>query len=66
MVGDILYSVEVCDDLAGVCWQTGRQLVEQTGNRVDNGDGTETVTVRTRVPVREAKYKFMRLKVAIL
>ena len=42
---EIDYTVEISEDL--VSWETGGGFIQQVGGPVDNGDGTETVTVRT-------------------
>jgi len=44
-------------------WQSGTHLFEEIGPRIDNGDGTETVTLRLRAPVVPASPHFMRLRV---
>lgn len=56
-VGGVTYVVEVSSDL--VHWQTGPALMSQVGSPIDNGDSTETVTVRVR---SEGKQQFVRLK----
>jgi hypothetical protein len=58
--GGIVYTVEYDGDLADP-WSTGS--VVPVGSPVDNGDGTETVTVRLSTPVTVAERQFMRLRV---
>jgi hypothetical protein len=58
----ITYRVEVTDDVLAGVWQTGPSLIGQVGTAADNGDGTETVTVRHLVPMEQADRKFMRMK----
>ncbi len=50
-VGDLYYRVEVTDDLGAEIWESGSEWFEQIGTPVDNGDGTETVTLRLKLPV---------------
>jgi hypothetical protein len=57
----LTYTVQVTDDLAGT-WQSSAVLVELVpGSRVDNGDGTETVSVRLKQTLSSATRKFVRL-----
>jgi parallel beta-helix repeat protein len=57
----LTYLVQMTDDLAGT-WQSGPAFVELVpGGRVDNGDGTETVSVRFKQFVTGTAPKFMRL-----
>ena len=59
--GGVTYTVEVTDELGGT-WQSGTSFVEIVpGSAVNNGDGTETVSVRLKLPVTSAPMKFMRL-----
>jgi parallel beta-helix repeat protein len=59
--GGLIYTVQVTDDLAGA-WQSGATLVELVpGSRVNNGDGTETVSVRIKLTVSSAAKRFLRL-----
>jgi hypothetical protein len=59
-VDDLMYTVEYGTDLSG-SMNTG--AVSQVGNAVDNGDGTETVTVRTHTPAETGTPAFLRLRV---
>lgn len=45
-------------------WTSTTSLVEQLGSATINGDGTETVTVRLKLPVSSSAQKFMRLVVS--
>jgi hypothetical protein len=56
----ITYTVEYDGDLDDP-WSTGS--VAAVGSPVDNGDGTETVTVRLTTPVSAAAEQFIRLQV---
>lgn len=42
-------------------WSTGSVL--PVGSPVDNGDGTETVTVRLTTPISADRRQFIRLRV---
>lgn len=59
-VDGCVYTVEVSSDLGS--WQSSASLVGQVGTPVDNGDGTETVTVRANEPITSGT-RFIRLKV---
>ncbi len=65
-VDGLLYKVEITDSLGSGSWSSGSGLVKQTGERVDNGDGTETVTVRVLQPVSEAEKKFACVRVTMV
>ena len=53
--------MQVADSLAGN-WQSNAELVELVpASRVNNGDGTETVSVRLRLATPSAAQKFVRL-----
>ena len=57
----LTYTVQVTTDIAGT-WQSGAALVEIVpGTRVDNGDGTETVTVSLKQTLSSSTRKFVRL-----
>ena len=45
-------------------WTGGSAILEWTGRRTDNGDGTETVTVRALIPVNNARPVFLRLAIS--
>lgn len=55
---DMLYTVEVSDDLAS--WTAGGELVESTSN----GDGTTTYTYRDSAPLDTGSQRFIRLNVS--
>jgi uncharacterized repeat protein (TIGR01451 family) len=57
----LIYTVQVSDDLTN--WESGRFFVQQVGTPFDNGDGTETVTMRATAPVSGGR-TFIRLKVS--
>ncbi|MEX0323003.1 MAG: M12 family metallo-peptidase [Puniceicoccaceae bacterium] len=50
-VDGITYSVETNSSLNPNTWQSGAGVITQVGAAVDNGDGTETVTIRRATPV---------------
>jgi len=58
----ITYTVEISEDL--VNWRTGAKVIEAIGSPSDNGDGTETVTVRSKEAFSADKDLYMRLKVS--
>ena len=57
---DLTYLVEVSPDL--LTWTAATTLV---GAPVDNGDGTENVTIRNSVPVSGQSRSFVRVGVVI-
>ena len=59
----VLYRVEVTDDLARGLWVSGTNYVQATGSRIDNGDGTETVSVRIAQPASLFPRRFARLSI---
>jgi hypothetical protein len=60
--GGVTYTVQATDSLANQ-WQSGAAVAELVpGSRIDNGDGTETVKVRVKLPTGNAS-KFIRLAV---
>ncbi|MGJ8651541.1 MAG: malectin domain-containing carbohydrate-binding protein [Opitutaceae bacterium] len=61
----VTYRVECSSSLGGE-WVSGAEVVTQVGAPVDNGDGTETVTVRAVQSNSEATSMFMRLNVTSL
>ncbi|WFB35438.1 sulfatase-like hydrolase/transferase [Kiritimatiellota bacterium B12222] len=64
-VGGILYQVEVAATLGeGDDWQSGAEFVGAVGEEIDNGDGTETVTVRSlHAIVPPVAHAFIRLNI---
>ncbi|MEI8043799.1 MAG: hypothetical protein WCL11_20480, partial [Verrucomicrobiota bacterium] len=57
----VTYTVQVASDLNSA-WQSGSSLVELVpGSRVNNGDGTETVSVRLKQTLSNSTRKFVRL-----
>jgi parallel beta-helix repeat protein len=58
--GGLTYTMQVANDLAGT-WQSGTALVEQVGAAINNGDGTETVSVRIKQAITGSTQKFVRL-----
>lgn len=59
-VNDLTYRVEVSEDL--VSWHSGPDYLELAGPSTVNGDGTETVEIRSRTPVSVAP-QYLRLRV---
>jgi len=45
-VDGITYTLKASPTLTTPSWQTGSSVLQQVGTPVNNGDGTETVTVR--------------------
>jgi hypothetical protein len=58
---DINYVSEVTDDLGTGLWSSGPGYTSE--NVVDNGDGTETVTVTDLVAIGSASSHFLRIRV---
>ena len=58
---DISYTVQVSSDL--VTWDSGPGFTTPIGQPIDNGDGTETWTVQSLVPVDLATVRFIRLEI---
>ncbi len=58
---EIAYQVECSPDL--IEWHTGDDVLEPWGAPLFNGDGTETVRIRAKIPVSEEKRLFLRLKI---
>ena len=59
---DISFTVEVSDDL--LTWQSGSAVTEIVP-RQDNGDGTETITVRSMQSVTSGAVQSLRLRVTV-
>lgn len=66
MADGVQYTVEVSDDLSPAGWSSGNGLVQLVGTPINNGDGTETVTVQLAASVISQVQKFLRLKVTLL
>ena len=59
----ILYTVELTLDLANEQWQSGASFVKAIGPPSPNGDGTESVTVRSIQSLADMGGRgFMRLQ----
>ncbi len=58
---DISYIVQVSGDMA--TWNSGPGYTAPVGTPIDNGDGTETVTVQDVVPVSAANSRFIRVQI---
>jgi len=63
LYSEIHYTLQVSDSLAADSWQTGSASFEVVGAPLDNGDGTETVTIRLIESTADAPKQFIRLKV---
>jgi hypothetical protein len=61
---DITHTVEVSTDLAG--WDRGAASTVQVGSAIDNGDGTETVTVRSLTTIADEPRQFLRVAIETL
>ena len=61
--GGNLFRVQVSPDLGVTPWSSGAHLVEAVGAPVDQGDGTETVTVRILPSIEEAEGAFARVAI---
>jgi hypothetical protein len=59
---DISYTVQVSGDL--VNWFSGTGYTTPVDPPVDNGDGSETMTVRDNVPVNAATARFIRVDIS--
>jgi beta-glucanase (GH16 family) len=61
--GGYSYVVQVSPDMSASSWVSGSSHVQAVGSPVNNGDGTETVTVRAKAPIT-GNGRFMRLVVS--
>ena len=59
----LIYGVQVADSLPTGPWVSGTNSVEWTGDRTDNGDGTETVGVRIKQPIGLLSQRCARLTI---
>lgn len=59
----LVYCVQVTDSVPTGAWVSGANYVEWTGNRTDNGDGAETVSVRIKQPASLFPRRFARLAI---
>jgi len=64
-LGDTTYRIEISDSLESSSWLSDPADIDRTGQIIDNGDGTETVTIQTRSgsPFRDFDRVFFRLRV---
>jgi hypothetical protein len=62
----LTWKVQTRTDLMTGSWAEGTSLVEQVGEPVDNGDGTETVTVRKKIDMDAEPISFLRVGVETL
>ncbi len=58
----VIYGVEVSDTLSPLSWNAGTAWVEAVGLPADNGDGTQTVIVRRKLPLGDTPKSFIRLR----
>ena len=61
---DVADRVEISTNLA--VWESGPAFTQQVGFPIDNGDGTETVTVRSLVALQANGRQFLRVVVETL
>jgi hypothetical protein len=61
-VDGITYTLKASPSLSSTSWQTGSNVIQQVGTPVDNGDGTETVTVRI---LGNNQTSFLKMEVSI-
>lgn len=59
--GDISYLIDTTDNLVSGPWRSGASVLAQT--ILDNGDGTETVTIRDLVSTNLAAEHYIRLRI---
>lgn len=64
--GGVRYTVQYVESLEQPAWKSGGDVVEVVGAPVDNGDGTETVTVRAKTPISAAPRGFLRIYLELL
>ena len=62
-VNGITYQVKCCQLLCE-SWETGSAYLEELANPTDNGDGTETVTVRVKSTIADTPQMFINLSVS--
>lgn len=62
----VRYTVQYAESIAPDAWRTGSDVVEAFGAPVDNGDGTETVTVRAKASISMAPRGFLRVYLELL
>jgi len=58
---EIEYIVEVSETLDPSSWNTGLDYYEAIGSPLNNGDGTETISVRLIEDIEAAPKQFVRL-----
>ena len=65
-VDDLIYTVEISSSMNSGSWDSGSTFVEEIIDaRIENDDGTQTVTVRARNPLGSGS-SFMRLSVTAI
>lgn len=57
------YLVETTADLTSILWQSGSSWLEVRGTPVNNGDGTETVTIRLKEALSPDQVRYLRLRI---
>jgi hypothetical protein len=62
----INYAAEVSSDLSPESWNSGTGVFEVLEAPIDNGDGTETVTVRLKNSIPGEVSQFLRLKITLM
>jgi hypothetical protein len=63
-VGNLRYTVQVCDDLSAGGWCSGTNLVEWTGWSESLSNNLERIAVRLKQPVAQSGRRFLRLSVS--
>ncbi len=61
-VDGITYTLKASPSLSSANWQSGSSVIQQVGTPVNNGDGTETVTVRI---LGSNQTSFLKMEVSI-
>jgi hypothetical protein len=60
----ITYQVECSQSLSAGSWETGSAYLVEAGSPVDNGDGTETVSVQIKSTIADSPQMFICLSVS--
>jgi hypothetical protein len=61
-VDGITYTLKASPSLSSANWQSGSSVIQQVGIPINNGDGTETVTVRI---LGSNQTSFLKMEVSI-
>ncbi len=63
-VNGLTYQVECSQSLSAGSWETGSLYLEEAASPIDNGDGTETVSVQIKSTIADAPQMFICLSVS--